>query len=552
MIKINKFSKLHILAVLVLVFLGTSSLLVAADEDARFKPIADEMIAGGGISWSPKVNYYRLVLTIARPDGSVFSKTFDSGSTPYVGLSSIFGESADNGSYTYELSLVPDLERRWRESNEDTLIARTRDRRALPRKGLTQSGSFTVKDGMIVTDGIAEPETPGSGMVMSTSTSENGISRPMDYVINDDLIVIGSACVGFDCVNGENFGFDTLRLKENNLRIKFQDTSVSASFPSNDWQITANDSANGGANKFSIDDIDGGRTPFTIEASAPSNSLYVDDGGRVGFGTSTPVVDLHVKSGNTPTLRLEQDGSSGFTPQTWDVAGNETNFFVRDATNGSQLPFKIKPGADHNSLVIDSDNDIGIGILSPSYPVHLLTNSSTNAEILAERSSGAKAQFGAAASLAYIGARTDHEVRFQVNSDWRLRLNPTSNSKVLEVRLGAGGGAYSDGTDWFPSSSREVKENINSLTDAEALRALNDLNPVRYNYKINKKEERVGFIAEDVPELVAVNGRKHLNAMDIVAVLTKVVQQQQQSLREQQQVISELKTKVTELDKKQK
>ena len=143
-----------------------------------------------------------------------------------------------------------------------------------------------------------------------------------DQQILDDLIVDGSMCVGLDCVNGESFGFDTIRLKENNLRIKFQDTSSSASFPTNDWQLTANDSSNGGANKFSIDDIDGGRTPFTVEAGAPSHSLYVDDGGRIGLGTSTPVVEMHVVNGDSPTMRLEQNGSSGFTPQTWDVAGN--------------------------------------------------------------------------------------------------------------------------------------------------------------------------------------------------------------------------------------
>ena len=85
-----------------------------------------------------------------------------------------------------------------------------------------------------------------------------------DFLINDDLIVDGSACVGFDCVNGESFGFDTIRLKEHNLRIKFDDTSVAASFPRNDWQLTANESANGGASKFSIDDITGGRTPFAL------------------------------------------------------------------------------------------------------------------------------------------------------------------------------------------------------------------------------------------------------------------------------------------------
>ena len=76
--------------------------------------------------------------------------------------------------------------------------------------------------------------------------------------------------------------------------------------------------------------------------------------GCLGFGTSTPVADLHIKSGNTPTLRLEQDGSPGFTPQTWDVAGNEANYFIRDATNGSTLPFRIRPGAPTSAITFAS------------------------------------------------------------------------------------------------------------------------------------------------------------------------------------------------------
>lgn len=192
-----------------------------------------------------------------------------------------------------------------------------------------------------------------------------------DQVISDDLIVQNSLCVGMDCTNGESFGFDTLRLKENNLRIRAMDTSNSSSFPTRDWQLTFNETGNGGLDKFSIDDIDGGRTPFTIEASAPSHSLYTDDGGRIGFGTSTPVVELHVVDGDSPTLRLEQDGSSGFTPQTWDVASNESNFFVRDATNGSRLPFKIQPSAPSNALFIESTGEIGLGTTSPNAKLHI-------------------------------------------------------------------------------------------------------------------------------------------------------------------------------------
>ncbi len=42
----------------------------------------------------------------------------------------------------------------------------------------------------------------------------------------------------------------------------------------------------------------------------------------------------------------------------------------------------------------------------------------------------------------------------------------------------------------------------------------------------------MGFIAEDVPELVANKDRKGLSPMDIVAVLTKVVQRQQKDIEE--------------------
>lgn len=241
-----------------------------------------------------------------------------------------------------------------------------------------------------------------------------------DQVILDDLIVDGSNCVGQDCVNGESFGFDTIRLKENNLRIKFQDTSTTSSFPTRDWQLTANDSSNGGANKFSIDDIDGGRTPFTIEAGAPSHSLYVDDGGRLGLGTSTPVVDVHTKSGNTPTLRLEQDGSSGFTPQTWDVAGNETNFFIRDATNGSTLPFRIRPSAPSSAIDIDSDGDVRFGNSAVSdFQVNVLQNTGVQAIKLATTTGGVNLQFdaGNTGNFWNITAQQDSAGSFVINNN---------------------------------------------------------------------------------------------------------------------------------------
>ena len=104
-------------------------------------------------------------------------------------------------------------------------------------------------------------------------------------MIPDDLIVQGSLCTGLDCVNNESFGFNTLRLKENNTEIAFDDTSMAAGFAANDWILRANDSPSGGANRFMVIDSTAGRIPFSIFAGAPADALVVTAGGEVRAAT---------------------------------------------------------------------------------------------------------------------------------------------------------------------------------------------------------------------------------------------------------------------------
>ena len=75
-------------------------------------------------------------------------------------------------------------------------------------------------------------------------------------------------------------------------------------------------------------------------------------------GESFSNLPLLLKAPDTPGLRLLQTGDGGFMPQTWDIAGNEANFFVRDLTAGSRLPFRIRPGAPTSSLDISATGDI--------------------------------------------------------------------------------------------------------------------------------------------------------------------------------------------------
>lgn len=369
--------------------------------------LATVNVGSSGIHWQPTADAASWVLTVTGPDGFYHQEEFTS--APSMDLFTAEGQFLPDGVYKYELTAIPQIGPQLRQELDAAAAnLEVRERLAARVEGLggTQSGSFRIHQGALVTSD--QVELPSSPAAPTVSTGDLAVSQPVpegsldETTFNDNVIVIGSLCVGFDCVSSESFGFDTIRLKENNLRIHFDDTSSSSSFPRNDWRLTANDSANGGLSRFTIEDATANRNVFTIEAAARSNSLYVDSSGRVGIGTSNPLVEAHVADGDSPALRLEQNGSSGFTPQTWDIAGNESNFFVRDLTNGSRLPFRIRPGAPTSSIDIASDGDVGIGTSSPSEALHI-QRSSGAANVLVEAGAGnASLDFDGAASTDLI------------------------------------------------------------------------------------------------------------------------------------------------------
>ncbi len=141
--------------------------------------------------------------------------------------------------------------------------------------------------------------------------------------------------------------------------------------------------------------------------------------------------------------------------------------------------------------------------------------------------------------------------RFQIDYAGNFGINAPA---VAGTPIYTGTTAYlSAGGVWMNASSRERKENIRELSIADALGTLAALNPVTYNYKADSQERHVGFIAEDVPELVASKDRRGLSAMDIVAVLTKVVQEQKQAIRdivlEQNQDRERLTKRIDEIER---
>jgi len=344
--------------------------------------------SGGGsvIEWTLDVSGHEAVeLTVLAPDGEIYTRTFKAGKNPSLRLNDLGANVAD-GQYNYRLQVVPRVSDELRGKLK-ALRAAGDDAGAkkLSREsGISapeQSGTFTVLNGYVVKPGELNEGSTSARGVGSEASAKAPVRRDIAVeaqVIPDDLIVQGSTCTGFDCVSTESFGVDTLRLKENNLRINFMDTSTSAGFASNDWRLIANEQPSGGANMFAIEDSTAARNLVLIEAGAPANSVYVDSTGRIGFRQNAPGLDLHMTTNDTPAVRFEQTSAGGFTAQTWDIGANEANFFVRDLTGGSRLSFRIRPGAPTSSIDIAASGNVGMGTASPAENLHVVSSDDAN------------------------------------------------------------------------------------------------------------------------------------------------------------------------------
>jgi len=238
-----------------------------------------------------------------------------------------------------------------------------------PSPALAWSGSFGILDGLMLdplaredqldtvpaaTGGRAPARGTGSGIPAGE------LIQPMQ-TFPSDIQVQGSICVGLDCLSNESYGFDTVRLKENNTRLVFRDTSNAPGFPAVSWQLIANDSANGGRDYMAIQNMDTGRVPFMVMHDAPTNALYVSPNGFVGLGTATPAQALSVLRANTPALRLEQTAGE-FAAQAWDLAANEAGLFVRDASGGDLVPLRVQAGTPSNTLSVGAT---GVAVGAP-------------------------------------------------------------------------------------------------------------------------------------------------------------------------------------------
>ncbi|MFQ5963185.1 MAG: tail fiber domain-containing protein [Candidatus Scalinduaceae bacterium] len=312
--------------------------------------------------------------------------------------------------------------------------------------------------------------------------------------------------------------------------------------------------------------------PVFAGHSSPGSPVYgLIVEGNVGIGTPVPTKPLHVKSATTfGTIQVDTADAKGPSvigsingAWRWGIGtfasmsgkGSDIDLTL-GAEAGNGIKFFTNGSSSSVDMVIDTSGNVGIGNSSlktwhPNYkavqlgPLGAFVDWGDGGTV----SLNLNTYTGSNGLFKYIASNAEAAVLQVTNGDFLFLTAPNGTADAdinftTAMRLDRSSGNLTITGTLSQGSSREFKKNISYISTKEAMDALNDLNPVRFEYKTEGSgEEHLGFIAEDVPELVATQDRKGLSPMDIAAVLTKVVQ-------EQQKIISELSAKVRDLEDK--
>jgi hypothetical protein len=252
--------------------------------------------------------------------------------------------------------------------------------------------------------------------------------------------------------------------------------------------------------------------------AAPGDGLIVQ--GNLGIGVAAPVSKLHV---NGDTVWSENIGQR-FILHTRAGTGDFLQITADDAVGNWQWG---------QGITMRRGGSVGIGTNQPSTDARLhvaggALRMDANQEILFADNGQIRS------------ADNNHRILFRRTEDTmelreygRIVFSPGSTNGAQTAKAMFEANGTFKYTQMAQMSTREIKREIAPLDQGYAADLLDGLEPVRYRMIEDPDgDEHLGFVAEEVPDAIAGADHRTIHPGYIVAVLTRVVKEQQRRLNE--------------------
>ena len=330
-------------------------------------------------------------------------------------------------------------------------------------------------------------------------------------------------------------------------------------------------------------------TNLTIQ-SAGTTAMTIDTSQNVGIGTSSPGYKLQVTvapasgadSGARVTdgTRIIQNSITGSTYSYIGIGANETMLYstgnpLNIASDGQ--PIKFIAGTAER-MRIDSSGNVMVGTTTAFSPLTVngsnrfdtatfgdITTPANNCGIYLRGTGTAGISWAGGGALAFYGTGVGSGERARIDSSGNLLVGYTSSNGSYKLQVNSQIFATSS---TIATSDANYKTNVTPLTGA--LDLVSKLNPVSFNWKqhpvhdFDTQNTTVGFLAQEVQ--TALSGQVYVNSIikesevtlldetkekflgiaegNMIAILTKAIQELKATVDAQAAEITALKTKV--------
>jgi len=293
-------------------------------------------------------------------------------------------------------------------------------------------------------------------------------------------------------------------------------------------------------------------TGLHLNFNSPEDVYLVNGGGDVGIGTAAPSAKLDVE-GTGWQLQLNNSGAGGGD---WYLGASQTSW----AAGGNKFLISPNNGSGNSEFVIDGSGRVGVGLTGPSDKFHVAAdagqdamrvqiNGTTRFRIHDNGGISIGSNTTTTAAGLYVHAETNINGICRPNTNGTFSLGtPTRRWSIVWAANGT-----------IQTSDLRLKKNIKLLD--YGLETNQAIRPVRYNWRNQADDQScLGVIAQElqavVPEAVVGSPEAEepmgVNYAQLIPVLVKAVQEQQEQVDAQQEEIEALKAEIEKLKENRK